>query len=103
MTSPAPPGLSLRAVRVLVIAVCVSGIAGMIVSSIAENNGAALTFGVLTAVAVLVLIAVTAAGPRPLSEEDARALEARIQDLVDGGADEAAVRDLVREVSRHWT
>jgi uncharacterized membrane protein YjjP (DUF1212 family) len=92
--------MSPRAVRVAVIVVCVAGIAGMIVSSIADNSGAALTFGVVTAVAVLVLIAVTASGPRPMSEEDAARLEARIQDLVASGADEAAVRDLVRQARR---
>ena len=100
MTSPAPPGLSPRAVRLTVIAICVAGIAGMIVSSIADNSGAALTFGAMTAVAVLVLIAVTAAGPRPPTEEDAARLEQRIQDLVAAGADETAVRDLVREARR---
>jgi hypothetical protein len=87
-------------VRRLVIAVCVAGIAGMIVSSIAESNGAAVTFGIITAVAVLVLIAVTAAGPRPMSDEDAAALEASIQQLVASGADESAVRDLVRRARR---
>jgi uncharacterized membrane protein YjjP (DUF1212 family) len=87
-------------VRLTVIAVCVGGIAGMIVSSIADNSGAAVTFGIVTAVAVLVLIAVTAAGPRPPSEADAARLEASIQELVGGGADEAAVRDLVRQARR---
>lgn len=86
--------------RRLVIAVCVGGIAGMIVSSIAESNGAAVTFGVITAVAVLVLIAVTAAGPRPMTEEQAAELETAIQQLLDDGADEAAVRDLVRRARR---
>jgi hypothetical protein len=72
----------------------------MIVSSIADNSGAAVTFGVITAVAVLVLIAVTAAGGRAPSEADAARLEASIQDLVASGADEAAVRDLVRDARR---
>lgn len=92
--------MSPRAVRWTVIAVCVGGIAGMIVSSIADNSGAALTFGVITAVAVLVLIAVAASSPRPMSEADAEALEARIQELVASGADEAAVRALVRQARR---
>lgn len=92
--------MSPTAVRRLVIAVCVGGIAGMIVSSIAESNGAAVTFGVITAVAVLVLVAVTAAGPRPMTEEQAAELEAAIQQLVAGGADEVAVRDLVRRARR---
>ena len=83
-----------------VIVICVAGIAGMIVSSIADNSGAALTFGAMTAVAVLILIAVTAAGPRSPTEEDAARLEASIQDLVAAGADESAVRDLVRQARR---
>ncbi|MDQ1375534.1 MAG: hypothetical protein QOJ09_2872 [Actinomycetota bacterium] len=92
--------MSPRAVRVAVIVVCVAGIAGMIVSSIADKTGAALTFGVIIAVAVLVLIAVTASGPQPVSEDDAARLEASIQQLVAAGADEAAVRDLVRQARR---
>ena len=81
-------------------AVCAGGIAGMIVSSIADNNGAALTFGVITAVAVLVLVAVTAAAPGLVSDADAERLEARIQQLVAAGADEGQVRDLVRDARR---
>jgi hypothetical protein len=92
--------MSPKAVRWLVVVVCVGGIAGMIVSSIADNSGAALTFGVITATAVLVLIAVTAAGPRPMAEADAERLEERIRQLVAAGADETAVRDLVREARR---
>jgi hypothetical protein len=92
--------LNLPAVRWLVVAVCVTGIGGMIGSSVADNSGAALTFGVVTAVAVLVLIAVTAAGPRPATEEDAARLEASIGQLVAAGADERAVRDLVRQARR---
>ena len=42
----------------------VAGIAGMIVGSIADNNGVAITFGLITAVAAVGLILVTAvAGP----------------------------------------
>ncbi len=92
--------MSPTAVRWLVVAVCIAGIAGMIVGSIADNNGAALTFGVVTAVAVLVLVAVTAAAPRPVSDAEAERLEARIQQLVAAGADEVAVRDLVRDARR---
>ena len=86
--------------RLTVIAICVAGIAGMIVSSIADNSGAALTFGAMTAVAVLVLIAVTAAGPRPPTEADAAALERSIHELVAAGADEEVVRELVRRARR---
>ena len=93
--------MSPRAIRIVVVAVCVSGIAGMIVSSIADNTGAAMTFGVVTAVAVLVLVAVTAVSPRTgVREEDAERLEAAIQQLVATGADENAVRDLVKLARR---
>jgi hypothetical protein len=54
-----------RIVRRLVLVVFVGGIAGMIVGSIADNNGTAITFGLITAVAA--------------------------------GAEEATVRDLVRD------
>jgi hypothetical protein len=58
--------ISLRAIRRAVIVVCVIGIAGMIIGSIADNNGTAITFGLITAVAVVGLIAATAAGqPEP--------------------------------------
>jgi hypothetical protein len=52
--------LSLNALRWIVIAVCALGIAGMIVSAVADSTGGALTFGLLSAGAVVVLIAVTA-------------------------------------------
>ena len=81
--------------------VFVGGIAGMIVGSIADNNGTAITFGLITAVAAVCLILVTSvsATPAPVhfDEEQAQEMEARIQVLVDGGADEQAVRDLVRD------
>jgi hypothetical protein len=80
-----------------VVAVCVGGIAGMIISSIADNTDAALTFGLLTAAAATALIlvsAVTARGPAD-QEVAAAALEARIAALVEAGADERAVRALV--------
>ena len=53
-----------RTIRRLVIVVFVAGIAGMIVGSIADNNGVAITFGLITAAAAVGLILVTAvAGP----------------------------------------
>ena len=88
------PGL----VRRVVIAVCVAGIAGMIVSSIADNTGAALTAGLVTATAVLCLIVATAVtGPQGvgINELLASDVEERIERLVDAGADEAEVRALV--------
>ena len=85
-------------VRRIVIAVCVAGIAGMIVSSIADNTGAALTAGLVTAIAVLCLIvatAVTAAQGVGVSELLASEVEERVEALVADGADEARVRDRV--------
>ncbi|HVF75236.1 MAG TPA: hypothetical protein VM938_09305 [Acidimicrobiales bacterium] len=91
--------MSATAVRRLVVAVCVLGIAGMIVSSIADNTGAALTCGLVTAVAVLCAIVATAVGGRP-DEEQAARVEAAVQELVAAGAEEAAVRRLVGEAVR---
>ena len=90
--------MSPRAVRRVVIAVCVAGIAGMIVSSIADNTGAALTAGLVTAVAVLCLIVTTAVtGPNGVGIRDLLAsdVEERVEALVANGADEQDVRDLV--------
>ncbi len=63
--------MSPRTVRRLVIGVFVIGIGGMIAGSIADNNGFAITFGLITAAAAVGLILVTAVtapgafGPRP--------------------------------------
>ena len=101
------PRLSPRLVRWVVQVVFVLGIAGMIVGSIADNNGIAITFGLITAVAALGLVLVTSVSPpgslskkgaRPTVEVDPRLaadLESRIDALVADGADEDAVRRLV--------
>jgi len=107
-----------RTIRRLVVAVFVAGIAGMIVGSIADDNGVAVTFGLLSAAAAVGLILVTASAPPgafasgnrgtevtggrrddadPLDEEVAgRAVEEQVGRLVDGGADEREVRELIR-------
>ena len=90
--------MSPQVVRRVVIAVCVAGIAGMIVSSIADNTGAALTAGLVTAVAVLCLIvttAVTGAHGVGITDLLATDVEDRVESLVADGADEQQVRDLV--------
>jgi membrane protein implicated in regulation of membrane protease activity len=92
-------------IRWVVLVVCAAGVAAMIVSSIVDANGAALTFGLITAVAVACLMVATAvAGGAGTPEEvdDARAarVEQMIGRLVADGADEGAVRELVREASR---
>lgn len=95
-----------RAVRSIVVVVCALGVAGMIVASVADAPGAALTFGLITVGAVACLIVATAVGAERtggaggVDEERAERLEGLISDLVAGGADEAAVRNLVREASR---
>src|SRR2546423_14844478 len=96
-----------RIVRWVVIGVCVVGIAGMIVGSVADNNDLALTFGLITAAAVLCLMVATAVSPpasatKAAEFDDAQA--ARVENLVGRlvaeGAPEAAVRDLVGEAVR---
>jgi hypothetical protein len=52
--------VSIRAVRRTAVAVCAGGIAGMIVSSVLNHNGAAITFGLITAAAVLCSMVATA-------------------------------------------
>jgi hypothetical protein len=86
----------------LVLVVCVAGIAGMIVSSIADNNGAAMTFGLVIAVAVLCLmVATSVTGEGRVAAESHLAVlsdqvEERVSSLVEHGAEEQQVRDLVR-------
>lgn len=73
----------------------------MIVASLADNNiGAVLTAGILSAIAAVVLLAVTTVtAPRRSAEFDeaeAEILEREIERLVAGGANDAAVRKVVR-------
>ena len=97
MSNAAP----VRVIRAVCIVCFVGGIAGMIVASLADNNiGAVLTAGIISAIAAIVLLAVsTVAAQRRLAEfddADAEILEHGIRRLADSGADESAVRDLVR-------
>jgi len=83
----------------------VSGIVGMIVSSInGNNNGWVVTFGCLTGVASLCLFTATAAVRREpidvFEEAVAERLEEQVQHLVAQGADEESVRSLVRDALR---
>jgi hypothetical protein len=80
----------------------IGGVAGMIVTSIADNDGAAVTFGLVCAAAAVCLIAITSVsaadtdGSVGFDEQTAADLETRIGRLVEAGADDAEVRDLVR-------
>lgn len=96
-----------RIIRWVVIVVCVTGIAGMIVGSIADNNGVALSFGLVTAAAALCLIVATAVGgsTQPSSDDvfdeaQAAHVEDLVQALVARGTPETEVRALVREAVR---
>src|SRR5207253_5460941 len=95
--------MSPRAVRRAVLAVCVLGIGGMVGGSVADNNGAALTAGLVTAAASLCLmVAYAVSSPRvadePRSDVDERAaaVEAQVGALVAEGVREDHLRALVR-------
>ena len=104
--------ISVGAVRSITIGVCVAGIAGMIVTSALNHNGAAITFGLVTAVAILCSMVATSvaadirrnaapASPNDASSETLAAIvEEQVQSLVGGGADERAIRQLVGEAVR---
>jgi hypothetical protein len=100
--------MPLRLIRTVVIVLCAGGILGMIVASVAgNNNGWVVTFGLITAVSIVLLMAFSASarsaptGPgQGPDEELAERVEERIHGLVETGADENAVRDLVRDAVR---
>jgi hypothetical protein len=93
-------------VRGAVLTLCAVGIAGMIVGSVGgNNNGVVITFGLVTAVAVVVLMAVASAsrsrpGRAGIDDDVAAGVERRVQALVAAGVDERALRDLVVEAVR---
>jgi len=102
-----------RVIRRIVLVVFVAGIAGMIAGSIADRTGVAITFGLVTAVAAVNLILVSAVAPpgslsgrarEAVDEQTAAEVERRVRQLVDAGADEQAVRELVHravQLGRH--
>ena len=109
--------ISARAVRTAALVVCVAGIAGMIVTSILNHNGAAVTFGLITAVAVVCSMVAKAVaadaerrlgaptsgpGASPAAPVDVLAdrVEQQVQALTAAGSDEAALRQLVGEAVR---
>ena len=93
--------MSARAVRSVVLAVCVLGIGGMIGGSIADNSGAALTAGLITAAAsvcLMVAYAVSspARGQEPEVDSKAEEVEQQVARIVAAGVNEDDVRALVR-------
>ena len=105
--------VALRRIRILCGIIFVSCIAGMIVTSIRDNNvGVVTTIGLTSAVAAIVMIATSAVAAivviatsavtatRRIDAFDdvrAEAIEREIARLVASGADEGTVRSLVRE------
>ena len=92
---------AVRVIRLLCIVCFVGGIASMIAASLADNNiGAVLTAGSISAIAAIVLLAVSTVATTQRSvefdEADAEILETNIRRIVDAGANETNVRDLVR-------
>jgi hypothetical protein len=106
-TRSSQPTVSPRAVRWVAIVVGAIGIAGIIIGSILNNTGLAITAGIVSAIAIGYLIVLTAAVGREafesgdhepttaVDDELARDVEERVADLVAAGADERKVRQLV--------
>jgi hypothetical protein len=97
--------MSLHRFRQAAAVVWVAGIAGMIINSVrGNNNGWVITCGMATAVASLVVLAVSSATSRDridvFEEADAERLEDQVTALVGAGADETGVRSLVRDAMR---
>lgn len=77
----------------------------MIISSVDGNNvGRVTTFGVLSAIGAIVLLANTSTVGHPridvFDEATAEQLERQITSLVDCGTDESTLRKLVRDAAR---
>ena len=74
--------MTLRVLRWAVIAICVVGIAGMIIGSIADNNnGVVVTFGLITAVSIIVLMAVATTARSLEAKQAASAVHDRDLDI----------------------
>ena len=96
---------ALRNIRIICAIIFVSGIAGMIITSIAGNNvGLVNTIGGTTAIAAVVLLIATSTAtsfrPEIFAEADAERLEQKISQLVKAGANENELRDLVRQATQ---
>lgn len=96
--------MSLRVLRTICAAVFICGIPGLIIGSVVDNNGVVLTVGLITVLAAMALLAASAVVRREpidaFDEAEAERLESSVQRLVEAGAPETDVRDLVREAMR---
>ena len=86
-------------------AVFVGGIAGLIVASINGNNaGVVLTIGLAIGFAAVVLLTYSSVTSRSsidvFDDAEMERIELQVQALVAGGADERAVRAVVRDALR---
>lgn len=94
--------MSLKLIKIGCFGLFLAGIPAIIVSSIRGNNeGWVLTFGMITAVAALILIAVSSVTTNKridaFNEVLAERIEQRVRGLVQSGANEDDVRALVRD------
>ena len=94
--------MALRLIKIVCFGLFLAGIPAIIVSSIRGNNeGWVLTFGMITAVAALILIAVSSVTTTKridaFNDVLAEQVEQRVQQLVQAGANEDDVRALVRD------
>ena len=85
--------------------VFVAGIAGIIIASVNGNNaGVVLSIGLCIVLAAVALLTIGAVGGRDridvFDEADAERLEGQVSALVEAGADEGAVRALVRDAMK---
>lgn len=93
---------ALRVIRIVCVIVFVSGIAGLIISSIAGNNvGVVTTIGLTTSLAAVVLLTASTVANRQridaFNDALAEQVEAQITSVVANGAKEETVRKLVRD------
>lgn len=94
--------MAIKIIKAICFTIFISGIPALIISSIAGNNeGWVLTFGMVTAMAALILISVSAVTAKKridsFDEVIAERIEQRVRTLVDAGASESDVRALVRD------
>jgi hypothetical protein len=95
----------LRVIRIVCAITFVTGIAGMVISSVAGNNvGLVTTIGVFSAIGAIVLLATSNVASRRridvFDEAAAEQLEYQITSLVASGTDEATLRKLIRDATR---
>ena len=93
---------ALRVIRIVCVIVFVSGIAWLIISSIAGNNvGVVTTIGLITSLAAVVLLTASTVANRQridaFNDALAEQVEAQITSVVASGAKEETVRKLVRD------